>query len=192
MRAFAWLLTFAAVVAADPAGAQDAYVKINCNPQPDCENQFYNEMYLSGYIRSWVHWLDLADHGYKSEFDSYVGLMKYTKFGETDGLRALVIIPSELVRDSTADWDSFELVVGHPTPMSKADRGPLWISTENYKRRSRSLFGPKEPSPDWEFTAVSDNDVANARLQQIADSLKKVAESRGNNRIVPAPAVKPQ
>jgi len=52
MRAFAWLLTFAAVVAADPAGAQDAYVKINCNPQPDCENQFYNEMYLSGYIRS--------------------------------------------------------------------------------------------------------------------------------------------
>jgi hypothetical protein len=169
---------------------QDAYVRINCNPQPDCENRFYNELDLSSHIRSWVAWLDLKDHGYKTEFSSYVGETRYTRFGETDGLRALVIIPSELVRDSSADWDSFELVVGHPTPMSKADRGPLWISTENYKRRSRSLFGPKEPSPDSEFTAVSENDVANARLEQIADSIKKVAEAVGKVQTVAAPAVK--
>jgi hypothetical protein len=57
---------------------------------------------------------------------------------------------------------------------------------------SRSLFDPKEPSQDWEFTAESDNDVANARPEQIAVAIKRGAEAVGKVPTVAAPAMKPK
>ena len=93
------------------------------------------------------------------------------------------------MRDSSSDWDSFELVVGYLAPLTAEDPGPLWISTENYKRRSRAFIGGSTPSPDWEFSAA-DNETANTRLRDIAIALKGIVEGRGK-KLAPTPPVSP-
>lgn len=97
------------------------------------------------------------------------------------GVRVRAIVPSELFRDSYADWDGFEVVAAFEVPkyprINIGDQGRLWILAMNYRYRGRggiTLSGPK-PSPDWDYSSLSDLDAANGRLRKIQDAIRERA-----------------
>lgn len=117
----------------------------------------------------------------RSVYDYFIGKPRKETFGSFDAVRVLVVIPSEYARDSASDWDSFEMLIGAMAPLSatSSDEGAknIWISTENYRYRQKQLLSGLKPSPDWEYAAPTDNDISNARLRNIAERLKFMADN---------------
>lgn len=95
------------------------------------------------------------------------------------GVRIRVIVPSELFRDSYADWDGFEVIAAVEASAAGNPKGRLWLLTVNYRYRDRggiTLIGPK-PSPDWDYSSLKDLDATNGRLRKIQDGIKREAEA---------------
>jgi hypothetical protein len=137
-----------------------------------------------GTVQEWFNGFRLSS---KSEYYYFIGRFKEEKYLSFDALRALIIYPSEYIRDSASDWDSFELVVGRMTPLTAPPSGPIWISTENYKRRAKALVGGNVPSPDWEYNSLADSDVTNARLRDIVVAIERATKSH-SQKLVPPPS----
>ncbi len=133
-------------------------------------------------IRAWV------EDCYRrsgSQAGYFIGKFTKDRFGLMAATRVTVIVPSEVFRDVRDEWDRFELLVAvEPSrELSMASvtaaRGTrnVWISTENYRRRSRGMLDSGQPSPDWEYLALPDAEATNARLTRIADVLQAEAGS---------------
>jgi hypothetical protein len=110
----------------------------------------------------------------KSNYKYFVGNARDDTFADLSGFRVLCIIPSEYYRDTSSDWDEFEVLVGYTAPLANSTIS-LWISTENYRRRAKGILGTVTPSPDWEFSSLDDNALTDARLQDISNALKHAA-----------------
>jgi hypothetical protein len=114
-------------------------------------------------------WLSMLKVNTGSKSDYFIGKeSKETNFS-LSGWRMLVIVPSEYVRDSSSDWDLFEVVMfTNPDGL---------VSVENYQRRSRGLLAGTTPSPDWEYDRP-DNGTSNSRLRNVRNALLKVTEAQ--------------
>jgi len=114
-------------------------------------------------------WLLALKAETKSKSDYYVGKEIKETASSLSGWRMLVIVPSEFVRDSSLDWDLFEVVLF-------TDPDGL-VSVENYQRRSKGLLTGAMPSPDREYSRP-DNETSRMRLRNIRDALLKVTEAQ--------------
>lgn len=110
----------------------------------------------------------------------YVGTPNSAKLGELPAISVVAITPSEVFRDTSAEWDKYEIVAAVQfSPFSEATNSAvLWIVARNYLHRNRGgiTLGAGGPSPDWSFEALTDFDTTNARLQKIQDGLKAVVD----------------
>jgi hypothetical protein len=135
-----------------------------------------NKNSLERHLRSWLSTLKLNS---KSTYDYYVGKAIDGTFGDLPALRFLVIVPSEYIRDTQSEWDQFQLIVTYndnPNDTSPKPDEKGWLTAKNYLHRSKGVLSPNAPSADWEFFKLDDTDTSNARLEQIAKSLRRVAE----------------
>lgn len=104
----------------------------------------------------------------------YMGTSQVDAFGPFPATRILVIVPSETFRDTSSEWDEFELLISTGSAEGgQALGGGIWLSTENYRRRNRALFSFDVPSPDWEYSAP-DLDTSSSRLDRIAKKLRSL------------------
>jgi hypothetical protein len=118
-------------------------------------------------LNRWLSTLK-ANAGSKSEF--FIGKESLETNSSLSAWRMLVIVPSEYVRDSSSDWDMFEIVM-------YTDPDGL-VSVENYQRRGRGVsFASAAPSPDREYDRP-DNALSNARLRNVRNALLQVAEAQ--------------
>jgi hypothetical protein len=96
-----------------------------------------------------------------------------------EGIRFMAILPSEVFRDSSSEWDQFEVVaaIGSAGSEDAQASGTLWLLPMNYRRRARGgiSFGP-EPSPDWAYSSLQDFDATNGRLRSIQTGIQHQIE----------------
>jgi hypothetical protein len=130
-------------------------------------------------LTSWIENLKLRS---KSKFNYYVGSGLEGGFGADKGVRFTVILPSEYIRDSTDEWDMFQLILTYQNPNNP--KAAIWLTTKNYMHRLKGGFPPQSPSPDWEYSAAENLDASNARLEVIASVLKQIAEANSDTVII--------
>ncbi|ESZ37554.1 hypothetical protein [Mesorhizobium sp. L2C067A000] len=110
----------------------------------------------------------------------YVGQIREDhSFRGLIGIRILFIVPSEVFRDSAAEWDEFEILAAVQVPPGQVrwdQTVNLWILPVNYFRRDRGgiNLGGHGPSPDWQFTSLADLDALNGRLEQIQSGVQNI------------------
>ncbi|RXH24048.1 hypothetical protein XH99_28550 [Bradyrhizobium nanningense] len=114
-------------------------------------------------------WLTALKSQANSASDFYVGRETRESNSSLSGWRMLAIVPSEYVRDSSLDWDLFEVFMF-------TDPDGL-VSVENYQRRTKGLLAPARPSRDWEYSRP-DNETSRTRLHNIRDVLLKLTEEK--------------
>lgn len=138
--------------------------------------ELLQKLFVGADISTWLNTIRATS---KSKYNYFLGTIRDDTFGGMPAFRVLCITPSEYFRDTSSDWDQFEIIT---SPSTNSDAKTLWISVDNYKRRGRGLDIESTPSPDWQFSSLADDALTNSHSIDIANALKRAAA--GNNRII--------
>lgn len=139
----------------------------NCDVKNFCQSDYSDGM--EAYVKL-NNFIDRIRASSNSTFGYYIGFPVQDDGSTFSAVRIFAILPSEYIRNTSAEWDSFEIVVGDlKVPGSESRVG--FISVENYRSRRRSLFSGAMPSPDWEFTSPNSNEISNYRSKIISARL---------------------